>query len=676
MENLTLIKPEKVQNIINKFCVTIGMIPTSYKMSLTYEEQILAIGHYLETTVYPAINNNAEALAELQNLYVDLKNYVDNYFDNLDVQKEINNKLDEMAQSGELQQIIESYLNISSIIAFNSVAEMKEATNLINGSFVRTYGFYSKNDNGGSFYKIREIENTDVVNEMTVIALNNTNLVAEFIPTKSFINVKQLGFNENETETNIVNKLNDILLLPFNFELKNLMFNINNSIVINSNSEINFYNTHIINTSISNRIFILDINGKENIKINGLNSILEFTKPETAQQACIRINNSKNINIEGFTLIKAGGDGLYLNGTTNKQTENVIIRNCIIDNNRRNGISVTGGVYRCLIDNCKITNTIGTLPEYAIDLEPWQDEVFNDTITIQNCYFSDNNGDAIDILKLNKNIIIQNNIFDSNGLHSIMTLSQGAENYPKNCIIKNNQFLNTSIYLRGLQYAEFSILENIFENSNISTDTESDFVTFINEISKNGFLNIKNNIINNANATAIILSGASNAYVIDNLINNCGKRAFTITQSNNVTIKNNTVRNYQMANDSTEADHLFLVQTSSNVDVIENTFEKNESYQLNLTNLINIASSTKKTKFIGNKAKIGNYTNMFYNGSSDTLFVNNESKTIFNDTTKYLPEANEKYVGFIYNYFRTDHYEPYICVYVDSSYKWKKIALT
>ena len=51
MENLTLIKPEKVQNIINKFCYTIGMIPTSYKISMTYEEQIIAIGNYLETTV-------------------------------------------------------------------------------------------------------------------------------------------------------------------------------------------------------------------------------------------------------------------------------------------------------------------------------------------------------------------------------------------------------------------------------------------------------------------------------------------------------------------------------------------------------------------------------------------------------------------------------------------------
>ena len=80
MENLTLIKPEKVQNIINKFCYTIGMIPTSYKMSLTYEEQIIAIGHYLEETVIPALNNNAEAVAELQALFVQFFRHCLEYF--------------------------------------------------------------------------------------------------------------------------------------------------------------------------------------------------------------------------------------------------------------------------------------------------------------------------------------------------------------------------------------------------------------------------------------------------------------------------------------------------------------------------------------------------------------------------------------------------------------------
>lgn len=106
MADLNIIKPAQVQTMINKFCCTIGMLPTSYKASITYEEQILAIGHYLETVVYPAINQNAEALEELQGLFIALKDYVDNYFDNLDVQEEINNKLDAMVEDGTLAEII------------------------------------------------------------------------------------------------------------------------------------------------------------------------------------------------------------------------------------------------------------------------------------------------------------------------------------------------------------------------------------------------------------------------------------------------------------------------------------------------------------------------------------------------------------------------------------------
>lgn len=89
-----------------RFLMTIGEIPTSYLISMTYEEQLLWLCNYLEKTVIPAIDNNAEAVKELQDLFVELKSYVDNYFDNLDVQEEINNKLDEMATDGTLDEII------------------------------------------------------------------------------------------------------------------------------------------------------------------------------------------------------------------------------------------------------------------------------------------------------------------------------------------------------------------------------------------------------------------------------------------------------------------------------------------------------------------------------------------------------------------------------------------
>lgn len=110
MSNLNHLKPIVNLNPFARFCCTIGNLPSSYMASLTYEEQLLWFCDYLQNTIIPAVNNNAEVVKELQELYVQLKNYVDNYFTNLDVQNEINNKLDEMAESGELLNIISLYL--------------------------------------------------------------------------------------------------------------------------------------------------------------------------------------------------------------------------------------------------------------------------------------------------------------------------------------------------------------------------------------------------------------------------------------------------------------------------------------------------------------------------------------------------------------------------------------
>lgn len=54
-------------------------------------------------------NTVEDNVTALYNAFVSLNTYVSNYFDNLDVQEEINNKLDEMATTGVLQQIINEY---------------------------------------------------------------------------------------------------------------------------------------------------------------------------------------------------------------------------------------------------------------------------------------------------------------------------------------------------------------------------------------------------------------------------------------------------------------------------------------------------------------------------------------------------------------------------------------
>ena len=186
MRDVETLKP------FTRFLMTIGTLPSSYLVSMTYEEQLLWFCNFLQNNVIPTVNNNAEAVEELQNLYLQLKDYVDNYFENLDVQEEINNKLDDMAESGTLQEIIADYLNSKAVFGFDTVADMKEATNLIDGSYAETLGFNEINDGGSNLYKIRTVTTGDDVDEKNIIAITDT-LIAVKIDTSTEINVKDFG---------------------------------------------------------------------------------------------------------------------------------------------------------------------------------------------------------------------------------------------------------------------------------------------------------------------------------------------------------------------------------------------------------------------------------------------------------------------------------------------------
>ena len=155
------------------------------------------IVEYLNTVISNE-NEVEENVRLLYNAFVELNNYVSNYFDNLDVQEEINNKLDDMAEAGTLEEIISAYLNSKAIFGFDNVSEMKEATNLIAGSYAKTLGFYEKNDGGAGLYKIRNYEISENINEMDLILINDE-YVAELI-TINYISLEMLGSNNTDND--------------------------------------------------------------------------------------------------------------------------------------------------------------------------------------------------------------------------------------------------------------------------------------------------------------------------------------------------------------------------------------------------------------------------------------------------------------------------------------------
>ena len=134
------------------------------------------------------VQDNVETL---NNAFIELKAYVDNYFDNLDVQEEIDHKLDEMADDGTLQEIVGAYLQANVAWTFDSVADMQDADNLIAGSYAQTIGFYSANDGGGAIYLIRELETSETANGITTFEVGS--LIAELVESSAQINLKQYG---------------------------------------------------------------------------------------------------------------------------------------------------------------------------------------------------------------------------------------------------------------------------------------------------------------------------------------------------------------------------------------------------------------------------------------------------------------------------------------------------
>lgn len=112
----------------------------------------------------------------------ELKLYVDNYFENLDVQDEIDAKLQQMYENGDLESIISEFLSVSSLLVFNTTNDLINAENLANGVSVMRLGNITYDDGNSSLFKIRTVTSGDIVDGVNIIALTHyPTLIAERI---------------------------------------------------------------------------------------------------------------------------------------------------------------------------------------------------------------------------------------------------------------------------------------------------------------------------------------------------------------------------------------------------------------------------------------------------------------------------------------------------------------
>lgn len=124
-----------------------------------------------------------------------------------------------------------------------------------------------------------------------------------------------------------------------------------------------------------------------NIHIQGDRAEHEGTDGEWGM--CISLQDSSNIIIEHCKLTDGWGDGVYIGTAAGEGCNNITIDNCIIDHNRRNGVSVI----ECdgfRLRNCLISNTDGTNPRAGIDFEPNEADQMIVNCLVENCIFSGN----------------------------------------------------------------------------------------------------------------------------------------------------------------------------------------------------------------------------------------------------------------------------------------------
>lgn len=539
--NTNLIPPSPQINIQNlkpfpRFCMSIGAIPTSYMYSLSYEEQLLWFCKFLQDTVIPAINNNGEAVAELQALYIQLKNYVDNYFTNLDIQQEINNKLDEMAEDGTLADIINIFI-ANSQFTFDTVNDMKNSTKLSTNCKVRTFGYFELNDGGGADYLIREktAEDEETGN---IIFINNTSLVAELIPSL-FLNSLQFGCifdGVTDTTTNLQNFINYLQNKNITGILKSGTYICNGYLNITGSLHlIGEDNVIIKHTALPQDEQFINISGNdiiiENItfKNQGYRTNI-IVDNSTYAGRLIRIQNVNNItfnkctfqDIYSYGVCVYSSSNLYFNNCTFKdatynmlmlyqETENIFVENCIFD-----------GVYSSNSGGNAYLFATGT----SSDTTAFQFRTKN--LTINKCTFKNNLfWEGADTHGC-ENFTFTNNLIENckNGLMCRLDNAPVTPCNHDNFLIENNIFIGTSQELTG-SYA--------INGGTSNTKQCKNFTIKNNKISNFGY--------NNNYSASVILLNIDNCIFDNNIIENSRSRFMYVLGVTNCIISNNSFNN-------------------------------------------------------------------------------------------------------------------------------------
>lgn len=391
--------PEKIipaPNVPPFVTFVTSAVPMVFDNSMSYYEALCALWKWLQDDVIDVINNNAEVTEEYIQMTKDMKDYMDNYFDNLDVQEEINNKLDAMAEDGSLEEIIREALNPEVLWTFENVAAMKASEDLQAGAFAETLGYYAKGDGGGSKYYI---STSGTANEMDIIAVSST-LKAHII-LEDTIDPMQFGAVGDGTtdDTTILQYILDEYTKPIKFTHYHLVDG--------------------LSTSVPRNMFSEGSNSSVGLKANNDSYVLRLIRDENNPA------DYRNYFIKNITISQAGtGDALLITGWGDYLME-FTIENCKIGTPYASPTGYAIHTINSLAHSVIAKNTLQGNGIYG--------ELRDRNIITENMFFGNGFGCNLDIQSGCLNNTISKNTFSIYGKNAIYILNG------EQVIIEDNQ---------------------------------------------------------------------------------------------------------------------------------------------------------------------------------------------------------------------------------------------
>lgn len=382
-------------------------------------------------------NNN---ITQLEQNFITLYNYVKDYFDDLDVQDEINNKIDNLITTGEFNSFLSGIYTpemfgakgdgvtddteaIQKALAFNNVNISKNyliTENLVLHSNLKVFG-------GGTITKKSEF-NDSYLNHSIFSCINSNNIdINNIVLISNSLAISVHGCSNVNITNLIINSEKYSILISDSEKNESNGITISNIKLENDVTIISSDGIHI-NGGCSN-IYVNNVSGTSGDDFIALNAIEGIRK------------TIKNIIIDNIKCFGYAGVRLY--GQLNCVIENVSINNSYI--NSDNGIRLTNIIgfteinlnaptfKNIVFSNCIVDSSIRNVFLSYI----------NGSVTFNNCTFVTSVNPNVGLFNssINSSLIFDSCVFNTNSTSFIQDCVVGTP--PENCNTYTNITINS-----------------------------------------------------------------------------------------------------------------------------------------------------------------------------------------------------------------------------------------